>query len=190
MTEPRDPLLDAIHEAGRVPPPPDRDAAFARAMQPILMPSPRQSSPHTKRASTPRSSHRSGRKSRTPAARSTRKRTTRPGSAPSPRSVTSEPRPLLPLVREASRRRRNSTLVTRARSEGRTARTTPAPAEAMTSCPRPLQYRPRARRRARPRTAARPDPTVERARPATTARRDRTRSRATLVPALHPRASG
>ncbi len=39
MTEPRDPLLDAIHEAGRVPAPPGRDAAFARAMKPILVPS-------------------------------------------------------------------------------------------------------------------------------------------------------
>src|ERR1700751_796533 len=38
MTE-RDPLIDAIHAAGEVPPPPDRDAAFARAMQPVLMPS-------------------------------------------------------------------------------------------------------------------------------------------------------
>jgi len=35
----RDPLIDAIHAAGDVPPPPDRDAAFARAMQPVLMPS-------------------------------------------------------------------------------------------------------------------------------------------------------
>ena len=39
MTEPRDPLLDAIREAGRVPPPPGRDAAFARVMKPILVPS-------------------------------------------------------------------------------------------------------------------------------------------------------
>ena len=39
MSEQRDPLLDAIHAAGEVPPPPDRDAAFARAMQPVLMPS-------------------------------------------------------------------------------------------------------------------------------------------------------
>ena len=39
MTAPRDPLFDAIHAAGEVPPPPDRDAAFARAMQPVLMPS-------------------------------------------------------------------------------------------------------------------------------------------------------
>jgi len=38
MTE-HDPLIDAIHTAGEVPPPPDRDAAFARAMQPVLMPS-------------------------------------------------------------------------------------------------------------------------------------------------------
>jgi len=38
MTE-RDPLIDAIHAAGEVPPPPDRHAAFARAMQPVLMPS-------------------------------------------------------------------------------------------------------------------------------------------------------
>jgi hypothetical protein len=38
MTE-RDPLIDAIHAAGDVPPPPDRDAAFARAMKPVLMPS-------------------------------------------------------------------------------------------------------------------------------------------------------
>ena len=37
MTEQRDPLLDAIHAAGEVPPPPDRDAAFARAMQPVLL---------------------------------------------------------------------------------------------------------------------------------------------------------
>src|SRR5579864_21127 len=35
----RDPLIDAIRAAGEVPPPPDRDAAFARAMQPVLMPS-------------------------------------------------------------------------------------------------------------------------------------------------------
>ena len=39
MSEPRDPLIDAIHAAGEVPPPPDRDTAFARAMQPVLMPS-------------------------------------------------------------------------------------------------------------------------------------------------------
>jgi hypothetical protein len=39
MSEPRDPLLDAIHAAGEVPPPPDRDAAFARAMRPVLVPS-------------------------------------------------------------------------------------------------------------------------------------------------------
>ena len=39
MSEPRDPLIDAIHAAGEVPPAPDRDAAFARAMQPVLMPS-------------------------------------------------------------------------------------------------------------------------------------------------------
>ena len=39
MTEPRDPLLDTIHEAGRVPPPPGRDAAFARAMRAVFMPS-------------------------------------------------------------------------------------------------------------------------------------------------------
>ena len=38
MTE-RDPMIDAIHAAGEVPPPPDRNAAFARAMQPVLMPS-------------------------------------------------------------------------------------------------------------------------------------------------------
>src|SRR5690349_16435325 len=38
MTE-RDPLIDAIRAAGEVPPPPDRDAAFARAMQTITMPS-------------------------------------------------------------------------------------------------------------------------------------------------------
>ena len=38
MTD-RDPFIDAIHAAGEVPPPPDRDAAFARAMQPLLMPS-------------------------------------------------------------------------------------------------------------------------------------------------------
>jgi hypothetical protein len=35
----RDPLIDAIRAAGEVPPPPDRDAAFARAMHPVLMPS-------------------------------------------------------------------------------------------------------------------------------------------------------
>jgi hypothetical protein len=35
----RDPLIEAIHAAGEVPPPPDRDAAFARAMQTVLMPS-------------------------------------------------------------------------------------------------------------------------------------------------------
>jgi hypothetical protein len=39
MSEPRDPLIDAIHAAGEVPPAPDRDAAFARAMQPVLIPS-------------------------------------------------------------------------------------------------------------------------------------------------------
>ena len=37
MSEPRDPLFDAIRAAGEVPPPPDRDAAFARAMQPVLL---------------------------------------------------------------------------------------------------------------------------------------------------------
>ena len=44
MSEPRDPLFDAIHAAGEVPPPPDRDAAFARAMQPVLMTSRRRMS--------------------------------------------------------------------------------------------------------------------------------------------------
>ena len=39
MTEQRDPLIEAIRAAGDVPPPPDRDAAFARAMRPVLMPS-------------------------------------------------------------------------------------------------------------------------------------------------------
>ncbi|HJT38076.1 MAG TPA: hypothetical protein VJ818_06595 [Actinomycetota bacterium] len=39
MTERRDPLVDAIRAAGQVPPPPDRAAAFARAMRPVLMPS-------------------------------------------------------------------------------------------------------------------------------------------------------
>jgi hypothetical protein len=39
MSEPRDPLLDAIHAAGEVPPPPDRGAAFARAMRLVLVPS-------------------------------------------------------------------------------------------------------------------------------------------------------
>ena len=34
-----DPLIAAIRAAGEVPPPPDRDAAFARAMHPVLMPS-------------------------------------------------------------------------------------------------------------------------------------------------------
>jgi len=41
MSKPRDPLLDAIHAAGEVPAPPDRDAAYARAMRPVLMPSKR-----------------------------------------------------------------------------------------------------------------------------------------------------
>jgi hypothetical protein len=39
MSEVRDPLIEAIHAAGEVPLPPDRDAAFARAMRPVLMPS-------------------------------------------------------------------------------------------------------------------------------------------------------
>lgn len=39
MSEPRDPLLEAIHAAGEVPPPPDRDAAFARAVHSVLTPS-------------------------------------------------------------------------------------------------------------------------------------------------------
>jgi len=39
MSEPRDPLIEAIHAAGEVPPAPDREAAFARAMRPVLMPS-------------------------------------------------------------------------------------------------------------------------------------------------------
>src|SRR5260221_14714885 len=38
MTE-RDPLIDAIRAGGDVPPPPDRAAAFAPAMQRVLMPS-------------------------------------------------------------------------------------------------------------------------------------------------------
>lgn len=38
MNELRDPLIEAIHAAGEVPPPPDRDAAFARAMHLVLMP--------------------------------------------------------------------------------------------------------------------------------------------------------
>jgi len=35
MSAERDPLLDAIRAAGEVPPPPDRDGAFARAMHAI-----------------------------------------------------------------------------------------------------------------------------------------------------------
>jgi len=37
MSEPRDPLIEAIHAAGEVPPPPARDAAFARAMRSVVM---------------------------------------------------------------------------------------------------------------------------------------------------------
>jgi hypothetical protein len=39
MSDLRDPLIEAIHAAGEVPPAPDRDAAFARAMHAVLMPS-------------------------------------------------------------------------------------------------------------------------------------------------------
>jgi hypothetical protein len=39
MSELRDPLIEAIHAAGEVPPAPDRDAAFARAMHAVFAPS-------------------------------------------------------------------------------------------------------------------------------------------------------
>jgi hypothetical protein len=39
MSDLRDPLIEAIHVAGEVPPPPDRDAAFARAMRAAFAPS-------------------------------------------------------------------------------------------------------------------------------------------------------